>query len=82
MRTFSLYIHSGERATPSLAFEMASDESAAQLAAARVLAESPTRLLVEVCEEDRFLFTLDREGCLSRSPPVGGQPSDVWASRA
>ena len=70
MRTFSLYIHSRERATPSLAFELASDETAAQEVAARVLAESSTRLLVEVCEEGRLLFTLDRNGGLFRSPRV------------
>jgi hypothetical protein len=77
MRTFSLHIHSSTSTTPSLAFETVSDETAAQTVAARVLAESPTRLLVKVREEDRLLFTLDRDGGLFRSPHVGRQPSDV-----
>jgi len=65
MRTFSLHIHSSKSVTPSLAIETASDETAARVVAARALAESPTRLLVEVREEDRLLFTLARDYGLS-----------------
>ncbi len=70
MRTFSLYIHSSRSATPTLAFEMASDEDTVQAMAEPALAESRDRLLVEVREEDRLLFTLDRDGSLFRSPHV------------
>ena len=70
MRTFSLYIHSNKSVTPSLAFAMESDETGAYLVAARTLAESPTRLLVEVREEDQLLFTLSRDGCLRHQPGI------------
>jgi hypothetical protein len=77
MRTFSMHIHSSASTIPSLAFETASDETAAQVVAARALAESPTRLLVEVREEDRLLFTLDRDGGLRGAPHVRRQPFDA-----
>jgi len=66
MRTFSLYVHSTQSATPWLAFELASDEMAVQMLAERFLAESPNRLMVEVREDDRLIFTLDRDGGLRR----------------
>ena len=66
MRTFSLYVHSTQSSTPLLAFELADDEKTVQMMAERCLAESPTRLLVEVREDDRLLFTLDRDGGLHR----------------
>jgi len=70
MRTFSLYVHSAQSATPLLAFEFASDERAVQAIAERCLAESPNRVLVEVREDDRFLFTLDRDGQLNVERPL------------
>jgi hypothetical protein len=66
MRTFSLYVHSTQSATPWLAFELASDEMAVQMLAERFLAESPNRLMVAVREDDRLIFTLDRDGGLRR----------------
>jgi len=82
MRTFSLYIHTTNSTTPSLAFETASDESAAQIVAARALAESPSRLRVEVREEDRLLFTLDRDGGLFRGPDVSRSGRDRGGASA
>ena len=73
MRTFSLYIHSSKSATPTLALEIAPDEMTVQTMAERALAESRDLLLVEVREEDRLLFTLDRDGSLFRSPHVEHQ---------
>ena len=66
MRTFSLYVHSAQSTTPLLAFELADDERTVEMMAERCLAESPTRLRVEVREDDRLLFTLDRDGGLHR----------------
>jgi hypothetical protein len=68
MRTFSFYIHSRACVTPSLSFETAADETSVEMIAVRALAESPRRLLIEVREEDRLLFTLDRLGGLVRCP--------------
>jgi len=73
MRTFSLYVHSTQSATPWLAFELADDEMTVQMVAERCLAESPNRLLVEVREDDRLLFTLDRDGGLQRRLNVDRQ---------
>ncbi len=77
MRIFSLYIHSSKSATPTLAFEIASDEKTVQTMVERALAESRDGLLAEVREEDRLLFTLDRDGGLFRSPHVERQLRDV-----
>ena len=74
MRIFSLYIHSRESTTPSLAFEMANDEHSVRALAARGLAESPKRLSVEVREEDRLLFTLARDASPPRGPNAERQP--------
>ena len=76
MRIFALYVHSDQSSTPSLAFEIASDEKTVQMMAERVLAESTNRLLVEVRQEDRLLFTLDPEGSLYRNPHIG-QPAEI-----
>jgi hypothetical protein len=80
MRTFSLYVHSTQSETPWLAFELASDEDAVQTIAERCLAESPNRLLVEVREDDRLVFTLDREGGLHRRVNVECQLGSERAS--
>jgi hypothetical protein len=77
MRTFSFYIHSRKSVTPSLIFETAADETSVEMIAVRALAESPSRLLVEVREEDRLLFTLDRLGGLVRCPHVQRQ---LWGA--
>ena len=42
--------------------EAATDEPTMQRLAEIALAESPSRLLVEVREEDRLLFSIDRNG--------------------
>ena len=78
MRTFSLYIHNAQSTTPSLAFEMASDEETVRTLAAGMLAESPNHLLVEVREEDRLLFTLDRDD----SPTAVRTSKASWVVRA
>jgi hypothetical protein len=62
MRTFSLYIHSTLSAIPALMFEIVSDEAKVRLLAERALSASPDRLLVEVREEDRLRFSIDRNG--------------------
>jgi len=62
MRTFSFFIHTMESTVPSLLFELSSDETTARSLAEEALAESSNRLLVEVREEDRLLFSIDRNG--------------------
>ena len=90
MRTFSLYFHSDQSTTPTLAFEIASDEATVRMMAERGLKESSHRLLVEVREADRLLFTLERDGSLYRNPrleplsptahPAAAQPSATGAA--
>jgi hypothetical protein len=62
MRTFSVFIHTTLSAVPSLMLEAATDEPTMQRLAEIALAESPSRLLVEVREEDRLLFSIERNG--------------------
>jgi hypothetical protein len=62
MRIFNVFIHTTLSAVPSLMMEAASDEPTMQRLAEIALAESPSRLLVEVREEDRLLFSIDRNG--------------------
>jgi hypothetical protein len=49
-------------AVPLLLIEAATNEETARRLAKAALADSTNRLLVEVREEDRPLFTLDRNG--------------------
>jgi hypothetical protein len=60
MRIFSLFIHTDTSSTPVLLIEAATDETSARALAKAALAESPHRILVEVREEDRLLFSIDR----------------------
>jgi hypothetical protein len=62
MRTFSFFIHTATSAVPMLLIEAATDDMTARRLARAALEESSNRLLVEVREEDRLLFTLDRNG--------------------
>ena len=62
MRTFSFFIHHAGSPTPTLMFEIASDEATLEALAKKALADSPHRLAVEVCEGDCVLFSLDRNG--------------------
>jgi len=62
MRTFSVFIHTTLSVVPSFMLEAATDEATMQRLAEIALAESPSRLLVEVREEDRLLFSIDRNG--------------------
>jgi hypothetical protein len=62
MRTFSIFVHHANSPTPSLMFEMASDEAMLRALAEKALAGSLDRVAVEVREEDRLVFSLDRNG--------------------
>jgi hypothetical protein len=62
MRTFSLLIHHAYSSTPTLMFEFASDEVPLRSLAEKALAASQSRLAVEIREEDRLVFSLDRNG--------------------
>ena len=62
MRTFSFFIHTASSTVPMLFIEAATDELTVRRLARAALAESSSRLMVEVREEDRLLFTLDRNG--------------------
>ena len=62
MRTFSLFIHSAASIVPMLLIDVFDDEAGARELAERALAESPGRLLAEVRENDRLLFSVDRNG--------------------
>ena len=62
MRTFSFFIHHESCPTPTLMFEVVSDEVTLRSLAERALKESPARLAVEIREEDRLVFSLDRNG--------------------
>ena len=62
MPIFSLFIHESGSIVPTLAFEVAGDYERVRALAAAALAASPDRLLVEVREADRLLFSIDRNG--------------------
>jgi hypothetical protein len=62
MRTFTFFIHTASSVVPSLLVEAATDEDTARKLARAALTQSPARLMVEVREEDRLLFTVDRNG--------------------
>ena len=75
MRTFSFFIHEAASKTPTLMFEFASDEVTLQSLAERALRESPNRLAVEIREEDRLVFSLDRDGATWPARRVRNGPS-------
>jgi hypothetical protein len=62
MRTYSFFIHNAGSSPPTLMFEFASDEVKLRSLAEKALAESPHHLAVEIREEDRLVFSLDRNG--------------------
>ena len=62
MRTYSFFIHSTGSAPPTLMFKFASDEVTMKSLAEKALAESPNHLAVEIREEERLIFSLDRNG--------------------
>lgn len=62
MRTFSFFIHTASSTVPALLIQSLTDEETARTLARTALAESSSRLMVEVREEDRLLFTMDRNG--------------------
>jgi hypothetical protein len=62
MRTYRFLIHNAGSAPPTLMFEFASDEVTLQSLAEKALAQSPHHLAVEIREEDRLVFSLDRNG--------------------
>lgn len=62
MRTFSFFIHQAYHSTPTLMFEFASDEMPLKYLAEKALRESPSHLAIEIREEDRLVFCLDRNG--------------------
>ena len=62
MRTFSLFIHNADSATPTLMMEVASDLVRVRALAQAALVSSTRRLAVEVREDDHLVFSLDRNG--------------------
>jgi hypothetical protein len=62
MRTFSFFVHRVYASTPSLIFEIASDEETVKRLARQALAASASSLAVEIREEDKLLYSLDRNG--------------------
>jgi hypothetical protein len=62
MRTYSFFIHHADSSTPTLMFETAGEEVSLRALAEKALGESPKRLAVEIREEDRLVFSLDRNG--------------------
>lgn len=68
MRTFSFFIHTAGSSTPTLMFDVVGDEVPLQSLAERELRESPSRLAVEIREEDRLVFSLARNGTTWPAP--------------
>ena len=62
MRTYSFFVHTVSSTVPTLLIKAATDDMTARRLAKAALAESTERLMVEVREDDRLLFTLDRNG--------------------
>jgi hypothetical protein len=77
LRTFSFFIHTTDSTVPALLFELLSDEGTVRSVAERALADSPECLLVEVREEDRLIFSIDRNGAswTRRESRTPGRPS-------
>ena len=68
MRMFSLFIRHLDSATPTMHMEVADDLDGARRIAQLALQDSPNRLAVEIREEDRLVFSLDRNGATWNSP--------------
>ena len=79
MRTFSFFIHKAYSSTPSLVFEIASDEETVKRLAWQALAASVSSLAVEVRENDRLLFSLDRNGVSWPAHRSSGRPGGTAA---
>jgi hypothetical protein len=62
MRTFSFFLHTVKSSTPSLMFEISSDEETVKWLARQALAASASSLAVEIREQERLLYSLDRNG--------------------
>jgi hypothetical protein len=62
MRAFSIFIHHASSSTPSLMLEVVSDWGILKAFAEKMLAESRDRIAVEIREDDRLVFILDRNG--------------------
>jgi hypothetical protein len=60
MRTYSLFTYNTRSTVPTLWFEVVADETRARALAERAFAESPDQERVEVREDDRLVFALDR----------------------
>jgi hypothetical protein len=58
---FSLFVHTMNSDVPTLMLEHSNDHAKARRIAELALAESASSLLVEVRENDRLLFRLDRK---------------------
>jgi hypothetical protein len=83
---FSVFVHTMNSDVPTLLLELSSDEATARRLAVKALAESPRRLLVEVREDDRLIFSLDRNGVAWIGPADQGAdfnlrpaPAPDWA---
>ncbi len=68
MRMFSLFVHTMTSEVPALRLELSSDLATARRLAVKALDEAPNRLLVEVREDDRLIFSLDRNGIAWTTP--------------
>ena len=82
MRTFSFFIHTTGSSTPTPEFELAADEVSLRCVAERALRESPHRLAIEIREDDRLVFSLDRNGTTwpvhrPDTPPIPSLPSTL-----
>ncbi|HEY2660201.1 MAG TPA: hypothetical protein VGI79_10790 [Caulobacteraceae bacterium] len=62
MRAFSFFAHQTGCSSPTLMFEIACDEPTAHALARKALEESPSRLAIEIREENRLVFSVDRNG--------------------
>jgi|HubBroStandDraft_1064217.scaffolds.fasta_scaffold847739_2 hypothetical protein len=62
LHTYSFFVHQVGSSPPTLMFEVASDEVTLQALAEKALAASPDHLAVEILEDDRLVFSLDRNG--------------------
>ena len=60
MHTYSFFIHHAGSETPELNFEFANGETALRPLAEKALNDSADHVAIEVREEDRLIFSLDR----------------------
>ena len=77
MRTFSLFVHTVNSVVPSLIFEIVSDEARVRLLAEKALADKPDWLLAEIRDQDRLLFSIDRNG-VSWAHRESGRSGETW----